>query len=160
MSICHECSHSTYNIQGGCSMYSTETYDVFYTVLKTRWTADSIFITTLHALWLAVRLCVSTHYSRMQCRHHNSFAYHPSLQGCTHHDLHNARSQAPTLLNYHFHGWIRFTWPPRPQYRHTCHAWSVCLFQGRWGSSVTVRVVWSNGKVYVCMLSLELMIQN
>ena len=70
-------------------------------------------------MWLAVHLCVSTHYSRMQCRHHNSFAYHPSLQGCTHHDLHDARPQEPTLLNYHFHGWIRFTWLPRPQYRHT-----------------------------------------
>ena len=59
----------------------------------------------------------------------------------------------------HQHCWvtiyIRFTWLPRPQYRHTCYAWNVCLFHGRWGSSVPVREIWTNRKFYMCMLSLE-----
>ena len=37
--------------------------------------------------------CACTHKSGMDCRHHNSFACHPSLQGCPHQDLHNGQQQ-------------------------------------------------------------------
>ena len=88
---------------------------------RTRWIAESVQCSLLNAahcvgcIWLYVYANVCTHQTRMHCRHHNSFACQPSLQGITHHDLRSAMWQATKLMKYHFQGWIRsqfFSWPP------------------------------------------------